>query len=224
MPSRQPPKHTDSDAAGRARFTDFEASRDRVRQRLAAAHPIVTNTRMLRQRWVYAAASLLLFCFMGWYFLQPPAYAQLADDYRIRIATDELSTTRGVNRPAEELPVATALSLYHQAKYDQAATAFSSLAQREGQPKQDLFVFYQGTSEWLERNPAAAIKTLEPLQQKTPPTNLRYRTVCYVLAMAYIDNKEFSNATPLLNKLAEKEDGMGQRAAGMLKVLPKADP
>jgi hypothetical protein len=160
---------------------------------------------------------------MGWYFLQPPAYAQLADDYRIRIATDELSTTRAVNRPAEELPVATALSLYHQAKYDQAAAAFSTLAQQSNEPKRELFEFYQGTSEWLEGNPVAAIKILTPLQQNMPSTNLRFRTISYVLAMAYVDQEEFSKARPLLNELAEKEDGMGKRAAEMLKALPKAD-
>lgn len=223
MPSRQPPLHKDSDAAGRARYSDFDASRDRVRQKLAAAHPVTSNTRTLSLRRICVAASLLLCCFMGWYFLQQPAYAQLADDYRVRIATDELSTTRAINRPAEALPVATALSFYHQAKYNQAAAAFSTLAQQSVEPKRDLFVFYQGTSEWLEGNPVAAIKTLKPLQQNMSSANLRYRTVCYVLAMAYVDQEEFSKAVPLFNELAKKDDGMGQRAAEMLKVLPRAD-
>lgn len=220
MPSRKPPQHTDSDAAGRARYANFEASRDRVRRQLAAAHPVVPISRPLRLPWVYAAASLLLLCFLGWYFLQPPAYAQLADDYRTRIATDELSTTRAVNGPAEELQVATALSLYHQEKYTQAASAFLSLSQRENEPKRELFVFYQGVSQWLGRDPAASVKTLAPLRQETPMTDLRYRTISYVLAMAYIDNEEFSSAGPLLKAIAEKEDGLGERAASMLKVLP----
>ncbi|WP_020569218.1 hypothetical protein [Neolewinella persica] len=220
MPSRQPPQHKDSDAAGRARYADFESSRDRVRRQLAAAHPVVSTSRRRRQRWVYAAASLLLLCFFGWYFLQPPAYAQLADDYRTRIATDELSTTRAVNQPTQESLEATALSLYHQGEYTQAAAAFSSLSQEEDQPKQEIFVFYQGVSQWLGRDPAAAIETLAPLQQLTPVTDLRYRTISYVLAMAYIDNEELSSGSSLLKKIAEKDDGLGERAASMLKVLP----
>ncbi|MFK8160843.1 MAG: hypothetical protein AB8H12_00130 [Lewinella sp.] len=223
MSSRQPPHNTENDAAGRARYTDFKASRDRVRQRLDAAHPIVTKQRSLSFRWVYAAASTLLLCFIGWYGLQPPAYLQLADDYRIRIATDELSTTRAANRTVEEVMVATALSLYHQAKYTEAASAFSSLASREDEPKQQLFVFYQGVSYWLGHDPVAAIKTLAPLHKAMALNDLRYRTVSYVLALAYVDNKAFSRAGPLLEKLAEKEDGLGERAAKMLKVLPKAE-
>jgi hypothetical protein len=194
-----------------------------VRRKLAAAHPVVSSSRRLRQRWVYAAASFLLFCCFGWYFLQPPAHTQLADDFRTRIATDELSTTRSVNGAAEELMVATALSHYHQGEYTQAAIAFSSLSQRGNEPKQELFIFYQGVSQWLGHDPAAAVEILVPLRQAVPLTDLRYRTISYVLAMAYIDNEEFSNAGPLLKKIAEKNDGLGERAASMLKVLPKAD-
>jgi hypothetical protein len=223
MTSRQPPHDKDNDAAGRARYSDFEASRDRVRRKLDVAYPAVSSSRLLRKRWIYAAASFLLLCCFGWYFLQPPAHAQLANDFRIRIATDELSTTRAVNGPAEELLVATALRHYHQGEYTQAAVAFSSLSQRENEPKRELFVFYQGASQWLGRDPAAAVETLAPLRQAVPLTNVRYRTISYVLAMAYIDNEEFSNAVPLLKKIAEKSDGLGERAASMLKVLLKAD-
>lgn len=221
MPFRQPPPpYSDSDAAGRARYTDFEASRDRVRRRLAATHATPSNIKRLRLRWLSVAAALLLFCFLGGYFLQPVAYAQLAADYRSPVATDELSTTRAVTSEAEALPVATAIGWYHQGRYDQAAKAFAALAQQENNPNQQLFIFYHGTSEWLGRKPLSAIKTLEPLLQQTPPAHLRYRTISYVLAMAYIDNKEFSKAIPLLNKLSEKEDGMGQRASKMLGLLP----
>jgi hypothetical protein len=213
-----------SDGRERNGYTNLDASARRVLQRLTIAYPAgQRQKRFPRRSWLaIAAAVLLLVVATCWWLVRPEPYERLAAEYRLPFQTSELSVNRSVGPDREAVLLAEAISSYNDKKYKVAITQWAELAANARPENTISYRFYQGASAWLARQPGEAIGILSVLRKTVSPDHEKYRSITYVLAMSYVDEKHLSAATPLLEMVAGKNDLLGERARRMMVVMPKA--
>lgn len=165
--------------------------------------------------WWYAAACLAIGLSLTWWIKSAPSDLpqQLYTAYFEPYPNVIVPIVRGRDQMEKDLKTR-AFSLYDQALYEEAVSAFEQLYKDSGQ---DYAVLYQAISLMASDHPKEAILLLE--QKDWESINAYTEIAHWYLALAYLNNEEISKAKIYLQKVAETNHPLASSAVQLLQKL-----